>query len=137
MFRRGVLGVVVAALATMVATPAQAAEWCMHDPALVFSAPHVKHARFTVYATEGVQGAQHAWALEKAHIDFKIKPGKLPGTVNLTVHANVPGQGHERFATVLVVSSQPFGAGAIYGLTMGSSGHDMHVTFDFLYDGGG
>lgn len=137
MFRRGILSVAVAALATMVATPAQAAEWCLHDPALIFSAPHVKHTRFTVYATEGVQGAEHAWALEKAHLDFKTRPGKAPGTVNLTVHANVPGKDHQSFATVLVVSSEPFGAGTIYGLAMARSGHDMHVTFDFLYDGGG
>jgi hypothetical protein len=137
MFRRGILGFAVAVLAVMVATPAQAAEWCLHDPALVFSAPHTKHIRLTVYATEGVQGAEHARALEKAHLDFKTKPGKAPGTVNLTVHANVPGSGHERFATVLVVSSEPFGAGTIYGVAMGTSGHDMHVAFDFAYGGGG
>jgi hypothetical protein len=133
MFRRLLLGVAVGAVAIVVATPVEASDWCIRDPALVFSAPHAKHTKITIYATEGVQGQQHASALRKVHLDFKTKPGKGRGTINVTVHANVPRQGHERFATVLIVSSEPFGAGTIYGVAIGTSGHDMHVSFEFLY----
>lgn len=137
MFRRVILGLAIGALAALVATPVEAAEWCLHDPALVFSAPHAKHTKITIYATEGVQGEQHASALTKAHFNFKTEPVKDHVTMKVTVHANVPGQGHESFATVLIVSSEPFGAGTIYGVAMGTSGHDMHVSFEFLYDGAG
>jgi hypothetical protein len=137
MIRRLMVAVAVAVLGLLVAAPAQAAEWCLHDPALVFSAPHAKHTRLTVYATEGVQGADHAGALERAHLDFKTKPGHTPGTVQVDVHANIPGNDHERFSTVLVVSSEPFGAGEVYGVTMGTSGHDMHVSFSLVYQDGG
>jgi hypothetical protein len=137
MIGRILVGVVLAVVAMLVASPVEAAEWCLHDPALVFSAPHAKHTRITIYATEGVQGPQHSAALEKGHLDFKTKPGDTPGTVELEIHANIPGKDHERFATVLIVSSDPFGAGTIYGVTMGTSGHDMRVRFTLVYPDGG
>lgn len=137
MIRRFIIAVAVAFLGILVATPASAAEWCLHDPALVFSAPHAKHTKITIYATEGVQGAEHAGALAKAHVKFKTKPGKTPGTIELDIHANVPGKDHQHFATVLVISSQPFGQGTIYAVTMGTSGHDMHVRFVLVYQDGG
>jgi hypothetical protein len=136
MIRRFILGVAVGLLAAFIATPAEAAEWCLHDPALVFSAPHSKH-KITIYATEGVAGAAHENALAKSHLDFKAKPGKGHGTMQLDVHAKIPGKDHDSFATVLVVSSAPFGAGTIYGVVFGRSDHDMHVSFQFVYQDGG
>jgi hypothetical protein len=135
MARRVLIGVAVGLLAAFVATPVEAAEWCLNDPALVFSAPHAKQ-KITVYATEGVQGADHAYALKNSHVDFKAKPGKRAGTMGLDVHTNIRGRDHDSFSTVLIVSSQPYGAGTIYGVVMGSSHHDMHVIFEFAYEDG-
>jgi hypothetical protein len=132
LFIAGTIGV----LAALVATPAEAAEWCLHDPALVFAVPHSKH-KITIYATEGVQGAQHEQALKKAHIDFEAKHGKRHGTMRLIVRAHIPDEHHQRFATVLVVSSEPFGEGTVYGVVMGQSGREMKLDFVFVYQDGG
>jgi hypothetical protein len=135
MIRRFILGIAVGVLAAVVATPVEAAEWCLNDPALVFAAPH-SHHKLTIYATEGVQGAQHTAALRHTHLGFKTRPGKEHGTIGVEVHANIPGNDHDRFSTVLIVSSQPFGAGEIYGIATGTSGHDMKVAFELAYEDG-
>jgi hypothetical protein len=136
MIRRFIVAVAVGALAAFVATPVDAAEWCYHDPALVFKVPHSKH-KITVYATAGVMGTQYERRLEHAKLDFEAKPGKGHGTMHLRIRANIPGKDHESFSTVLVVSSQPFGDGTIYGVVTGRSGHRMELSFDFVYDDGG
>lgn len=136
MFRRLILGVAVGLLAAFVATPVEAAEWCMDDPALVFSAPHAKH-KITVYATEGVQGAEHASALRKAKVHLEAKPGKGRGTMDLEIRAKIPADGHARFLTVLLVSSKPYGAGTVYGVVRGSNDHDMNLRFELAYQDGG
>jgi len=130
--RRFIVAVSVAVLGVFVATPVEAAEWCLNDPALVFKAPHSKH-KLTVYATEGVQGALHEPSLKHAKLDFEAKPGKGHGTIHLRIRSMIPGKDHESFATVLVVSSQPFGQGVVYAVVFGRSGRRMEVTFDFLY----
>jgi hypothetical protein len=135
MIRRFILGIAVGVLAAVVATPAEAAEWCLNDPALVFAAPHAKH-RLTVYATEGVQGAEHAGAMRHTHLELKTKPGAKRGTMDVSVHANIPGGGHGRFTTMLIVSSEPYAAGEIYGTATGVSGHDMVVSFQLEYEDG-
>jgi hypothetical protein len=132
MVRRLLLGGVLGIFLACLATPAQAAEWCLNDPALIFSAPH-SHLKLTIYATEGVQGFQHAGALARAHLDFNAKPGKLAGTMQMQVKAKIEGKDHDTFATVLVISSRPFGAGRLYGVTTGTSSHDMNLTFQFAY----
>jgi hypothetical protein len=131
MKRHLILGAVVAVLAALIAVPAEAAEWCLDDPALTFAAPHASH--MTLYATEGVQGTSHAGALKKAHITFRAKPGKRAGTMDIDVHSNIRDSVQGTFATLLIVSSQPFGAGTVYGMVVGNSGHDMHVSFNFSY----
>ncbi len=134
--RRLILGVAFGLLGAFTASPVEAAEWCLNDPALVFSAPHSKH-KITIYATEGVEGSAHANALAKSRVDFKAKPGKRHGTMQVDVHAKIPGKDHDRFATVLIVSSAPYGAGTVYAVVMGTSDHDMHVAFQFVYQDGG
>jgi hypothetical protein len=136
MIRRVIVAGVIGILAALIATPAEAAEWCLHDPALVFKAPHSKQ-RITIYATEGVQGTRYESRLKHAKLDFEAKADKRHGTVHIRIRANIPGKGHESFATVLVVSSAPYGAGTIYGVVMGRSGHRMELAFEFVYDQGG
>jgi hypothetical protein len=136
MLRRILFGVVLGILLACVATPAQAAEWCLNDPALIFSTPH-SHVRLTIYATEGVQGASHAAALTKAHLDFNAHPGKHAGLMDIQVKVKIEGNDHDSFATVLVVSSRPYGAGRLYGVVTGTSSHDMQLNFEFAYPSAG
>lgn len=131
MIRRFVIAVTVAVLGAFVATPVQAAEWCMRDPALVFKAPHSKHT-FTVYATEGVQGVQNEASLRHAKLEFEAKPGSRKGAVRLRIRSTIPGGNHRSFATVLIVSSEPNGQGTLYGVVMGQSGHPTELIFEFL-----
>jgi hypothetical protein len=131
--RRFIVAVSVAVLGVFVATPVEAAEWCLHDPALVFKAPHSKQ-KVTIYATEGVQGALYEARLRHAKLDFEAKPGKRHGTIHLRIRSTIPGKDHESFGTVLVVSSQPFGQGVVYAVVFGRSGRRMEVAFDFVYE---
>jgi hypothetical protein len=131
MLRRRLVGIAVGFLAAFIASPAQAAEWCLHDPALTFAPPHAH--RVTIYATEGVEGTAHLAALHKMHLDFDAKPGKHHGTMHLRIRLKIPDVDHHRFATLLVVSSEPFGAGTVYGVDTGTSGQTMEVEFDYVY----
>jgi hypothetical protein len=135
MIRRLIVAGAIGILTVFVATPVEAAEWCLHDPALVFKVPDSKQ-RITIYATEGVQGTRYEGRLKHAKLDFDAKADKRHGTVHIRIRANIPGQGRESFATVLVVSSEPYGAGTIYGVVMGRSGHRMELSFEFHYDRG-
>jgi hypothetical protein len=134
MLRRLVVGVSLGILAVFVATPVQAAEWCLHDPALHFDAPHSK-LKITVYAMAGVQGVDNAWALEKAHVDIEAKPGNGTGLVLVRVRTNIPQKDHHAFSTVLLVSSRPYGGGTIFGVVMGRSGQTMQLLFSMAYAG--
>ncbi|HEV8382132.1 MAG TPA: hypothetical protein VGQ29_11125 [Gemmatimonadales bacterium] len=135
MIRRLIVAGAIGILTVFVATPVEAAEWCLHDPALVFKVPDSKQ-RITIYATEGVQGTRYEGRLKHAKLDFDAKADKRHGAVHIRIRANIPGQGRESFATVLVVSSEPYGAGTIYGVVMGRSGHRMELSFEFHYDRG-
>jgi hypothetical protein len=80
-----------------------------------------------------VMGSVHANALHKGHIDHKERPGKVAGTLNVTVRGNIPSDRFGSFSTILIVSSEPFGAGTIYGITRGRDGKRMELSFDVSY----
>jgi hypothetical protein len=131
MIRRFVLGAAVGLLAAMLATPVQAAEWCVDDPALTFDAPHAH--KLTLYLTEGVQGSKHVSALRDAHHDLKTTPGKATGAVDLQIRVKIHGHDRESFSTMMMVSSAPFGAGTNYGMVTGTSDHEMVLHFTMVY----
>jgi hypothetical protein len=131
MLRRVVIGVVAGLFMAGTAVPAEAAEWCTDDPALSLAAPHA--SKITLYVTEGVMGSAHLDALRKAHIDHKIRPGKAPHSLHVTVHGNIPSDRFGSFSTLLIVSSRPFGAGTVYGSTRGVGGKPMQLSFDLSY----
>lgn len=116
-------------LALCVAVPAQGAEWCLKDPALnVQISPR---ETVTVYVTEGVMGSQHQAALELAKASYTTREFSR-ARVLVTVYDNIPNDSDGTFATEMIVSSQPFGSGLVYGSQYGTSGSTMSVSF-WLY----
>jgi hypothetical protein len=113
-------------LAVCVAIPAQAAEWCVHDPAI--SIHTSSGPSFTVYVTEGVQGLQHQPALALAKATYRAR-GAGENSVVVTIYDYIPSDASGTFATMMVVSSKPFGAGVVYGSSYGTSGSTMSVVF--------
>jgi hypothetical protein len=113
-------------LAVCVAIPAQAAEWCMHDPAInIRTTPGDS---FTVYVTEGVQGLQHEPALASARATYRTRTASKSSVV-VVIYDYIPSDASGTFATMMVVSSKPFGGGVVYGSAYGASGTPMSVTF--------
>ena len=113
-------------LAVCVAIPVQAAEWCLHDPAIsIHTSPDQS---FTVYVTEGVQGTQHEPVLALAKATSRAsRSGK--STFLVVVYDYIPSDSYGTFATMMVVSSKPFGNGLVYGTSYGTSGSAMSVAF--------
>ena len=118
----GAAGLVAACLAM----PVQAAEWCLHDPQVTVQTSPGES--FTVYVTEGVMGSQHQPALALAKVTY-ITRTLSSKSVFVVIYDTIPTDSSGTFATEMVVSSQPFGAGRIYGSSYGSSGKRMAVPF--------
>lgn len=142
-------------LAVCVAVPVQAAEFCLADPPLnIQTSPGES---FTVYVTEGVLGSEHQAALSLATITYTTSPlatgapdraraetspdrgtrhpEKTAPPINeksvlVTVYDSIPSDSSgTTFATMMIVSSQPFGHGVVYGSVNGTSGSTMSVSF--------
>jgi hypothetical protein len=109
--------------ACIAAVPAQAAEWCIHDPQLVIQMP--RGGSVTVYVTEGALGSQHQAALASAWIGYTTR-----SRGHVTIYDYIPSDLHGSFPTEMIVSSQPYGAGTVYGSTFGRSGSTMVVSFN-------
>jgi hypothetical protein len=131
MIRRALVGVTVGILAALVAVPAEAAEWCVTDPALHFDAPHSK--KITIYLTEGVMGAQHANALHSPEMKHEARPGDKAGTLSIWIHERIHSDRHKTFGTLVIASSEPYGGGVVYAWTTGSSESwmDLHFLLDY------
>jgi hypothetical protein len=114
-------------LTVCLAVSAQAAEFCLVDPPVnIQTSPGES---FTVYVTEGVLGSEHLAALERATISYTTTPIKKK-SVLVTVYENIPSDSFRAtFATMMIVSSQPFGHGVVYGSSYGTSGSTMSVSF--------
>jgi hypothetical protein len=124
--KRWRIAVVAGLLAACIAAPARAAEWCFHDPPVnIQIAPGES---FTVYVTEGVMGAQNQAALASAKISYTAN-SVSKDSASVTVYDYIPTDRHGTFATEMIVSSEPFGAGVVYGSTYGTSGSTMAVRF--------
>jgi hypothetical protein len=121
------LAAVAGLLAACVAVQAQAAaELCLLDPELAIQLPSKDSV--TVFVTEGAPVA-HLQALQLAKITYTAQAVGGKGTAQVTVYDYIPNDAGARFATLMIVSSQPFGAGTVYGSTNGTSGVTMSVTF--------
>jgi hypothetical protein len=114
-------------LALCVAVPAQAAAvFCLTDPPI--SIQTSPGESFTVYVTEGVLGSEHQAALSLATISYATSPINRK-SVLVTVHDYIPSDSGT-FATMMIVSSKPFGQGLVYGsVVYGTSGSTMSVSF--------
>jgi len=121
MIAAGVAGLTAACLAVS----AQAAEWCLRDPQLTIRASHDQS--LTVYVTEGAIGTQHQATLALSKISYTARSDKKGLTV--TVYDYIPSDQYGTFATEMIVSSQPFGSGLVYGTATGGSGSTMTVRF--------
>jgi len=113
-------------LVACLAIPVEGAEWCISDPAVNIRASATQS--FTVYATEGVMGAQHQSALASAKISYKVRAHFRDGFL-VTLKDYIPADSSGSFVTELIVSSKPFGAGHVYGSVQGRSGSTMTVRF--------
>jgi hypothetical protein len=114
-------------LAVCVAVPAQAAaEFCLADPPL--SIQTSPGDSFTVYVTEGVWGSEHQAALGLATLSYRTSPVNKKSLL-VTVNDSIPTDSSGTFATMMIVSSQPFGHGVVYGSSTGTSGSTMSVSF--------
>ncbi len=114
-------------LALCVAVPAQAsAELCLTDP--VLSIQTSPGESFTVYVTEGVYGSQHQAALAAAVVSYTTRRVDRKNFL-VTVYDTIPTDSFGSFATMMIVSSQPFGHGLVYGSATGISGSTMSVSF--------
>lgn len=121
------LAAVAGALAACVAIQAQAAaELCLVDPELIIQLPSKDSV--TVFVTEGAPAA-HLQTLQLAKITYTARATGPGSTAQVTVYDYIPDDAGARFATLMIVSSQPFGAGTVYGSTSGTSGVTMKVTF--------
>jgi hypothetical protein len=112
--------------AALVAAPVQAAEWCLHDPELRIQTSHGDS--FTVYVTEGVMGSQHQATLAAAKISYTART-VTKNSLLVTVYDYIPTDAYGTFATEMIVSSQPYGEGVVYGVAFGTSGSAMKVPF--------
>lgn len=130
MIRRALVGVAVGVLAALLAVPAEAAAWCINDPALHVDAPHAK--KITIFLTEGVMGAEHAAALHSPELKHEGRPGKKAGTLSIQIRERIHSGEHATFATLLIASSEPYGGGTVYAWTTGSS--NTWMVLDFLLD---
>jgi hypothetical protein len=113
-------------MAALVAVPVQAGEWCLHDPQLKIQTSHGES--FTVYVTEGVMGPQHQATLAYAKLGYTTR-AVSKSSLLVTVNDFIPSDAYGTFATEMIVSSQPFGAGVVYGSATGMSGSTMKVWF--------
>jgi hypothetical protein len=127
MRRWSIAAAVAGLLALCVAVPVQAAaEWCTIDPEL--SVQTSPGQSFTVFVTEGVMGSQHLAALTSAKTSYTTRAVSKT-SVLVTVYDYIPSDSVGTFATRMIVSSQPFGAGVLYGSAYGTSGTTMSVSF--------
>jgi hypothetical protein len=126
MNRWRVAAVVAGFLAACVAVPAQASDWCIHDPQVIIATPGGHSV--TVYVTEGALGSQHQAALAAAKIGY-LTSAASKGTLRVTVFDYIPRDEHGNFPTEMIVSSEPFGKGVVYGSVYGTSGVPMAVSF--------
>jgi hypothetical protein len=126
MNRWRIAAVVAGFLAACVAVPAQASDWCIHDPQVVIHMPGGRTA--IVYVTEGALGSEHQAALASARIGYTTS-GSARGTVRVTVYDYIPRDHYGSFPTEMTVSSQPYGSGVVYGSVFGTSGVPMTVSF--------
>ena len=122
MNRWRIAGAIAGLLAACVVVPAQASEWCIHDPQLIIQMP--KGHSVIVYVTEGALGSQHQAALTSARIGYLARSNG-----HVTIYDYIPRDSQGSFPTELIVSSQPYGAGTVYGSTFGRSGSAMVVSF--------
>jgi len=113
-------------LAACVAVSVQGAEWCVHDPELTIRTSPTQS--FTVYVTEGVMGEQHQAALASAKTGYRTVVVSRK-SVLVMVYDLVPSDASGSFATELIVSSQPFGSGHVYGSVYGRSGTTTRIWF--------
>jgi hypothetical protein len=113
-------------LAVCVAVPAQGAEWCMRDPAV--SIQTSPGNSITVYVTEGAMGSNHQAALTSATTTYATYAARK-ANVLVVVYDYIPTDSYGKFATMMTVSSKPFGSGVVYGSSYGTSGSTMSVWF--------
>ena len=114
------------AVCVAVAVPAQAAEFCLVDPEL--SIHLSRNETITVFVTEGVVGEEHRAALALATAGYTTRTVSRKSVV-VTVYDFIPTDSKGTAATMMVVSSQPYGAGMVYGTAYGTSGTIMSVSF--------
>ena len=72
--------------------------------------------------------SQHLPTLARAKIRYTTHTASET-RVLVTVYDYIPRDSIGTFETKMVVSSQPFGAGALYGSAYGTSGTTMSVSF--------
>jgi hypothetical protein len=127
MKRWGLAATAAGLLALCVAVPAQAAaEFCIVDPELQIQLS--RDANITVYITEGVVGPEHLPALARAKANYTTVTLSKK-SVLVTVYDFIPADSFGTSATMMIVSSQPYGAGKVYGSAYGTSGTTMSVSF--------
>lgn len=120
----GALGVSGATLAVNAGN-----DWCGSDPPVTIQLRDGNQV--TVYVTEFAQGPHQA-ALDAAQVSYRLRD---EGRVR--INDLIASDDGSQFATRIVVSSQPWGAGRIYGTAQGQAGDTLAVTFRLNGQGDG
>jgi hypothetical protein len=111
------------------APPASAANtWSDTDPLEVITTPAGNQV--PVYVNIGVEGTQHLASAQAASITYAVQPVQAGRATSVTVTVLVTCDGLDSpYRTRTYPSSQPFGAGTLYGTVYAFCGQRMTVQF--------
>ncbi len=124
---RGLTVLAGALAALLVAAPNVRAEaqLCLSDPPLQILL--ASGDEITVYVTEGA-AVQHLDAIQHATISYTARAMRAGASV-IRVKDSIPTDSSGGFPVFVIVSSQPFGNGTVYGRATGTAGTPIIVSF--------
>jgi hypothetical protein len=121
-------------LVLSVGVPAEAATFCMDDPAVTISAPNM--APVTVWVTEVAQDPQNLPSLHASRIRYTVNPTSYPNVFAVSMYDLVPTGQYGKFQTWMAVTTLANGGGEMYGWSTGYSDNEMAVSFYLGHESG-
>ena len=116
----------VAALASTVTPAAAWWNWCEEDPAVAIVTPGQQTVQ--VWVTIQAAGISNPALLSTSTVTYVATPDQ--GGTRVLLGVKVPKL-DTHYATHIIVSSQPYGQGTVYGQSEGfTTARDIHVAFE-------